>query len=493
MDDVTLPQAAASNNPLQQIQQYLLNRVQQQPDPQVLAQQRQQSLEQYQNSLRQPPMGNYTGTEHGLYSWIRNMGRMSPFAAVTQGIASGGDWQKANQEGLVHGDQLAFKAGYDDVKDREKESDLLDKSMMTLGKASLGKASNPVVKMDKDGNMVVYDPVSGSSRVVHASQRGEYQRVWQKAYTAAVDEGMENPESYAHGVASRVLGQSPGFNPQVTPTGSEPKPGAMDPNRVQDFILKGENGVPSLNLKGVSYNQARDQLNSIQNVTEREAALKALEQAVGSAPQPNPASINYRDRREDKQIQGYGTKEGEGLFKERENLTGLLGANSKVLSQLNALEELYKNPGMPEGEAGPRIQQIRSFMKSFNIPVDESVGPADFANALATNMSLLQKNADGHNLLPGAMSNYEDQLLQKMAPTLSLTQPGRLALIQFMKEVANANIRIANEGTKAAEGNLKQKGMLPSEWYSTKEKVMLQEMLRLKKVSEYLANQNGVK
>ena len=98
-------------------------------------------------------------------------------------------------------------------------------------------------------------------------------------------------------------------------------------------------------------------------------------------------------------------------------------------------------------------------------------------------MSLAQKNADGHNLLPGAMSNYEDQLLQKMAPTLTLTQEGRTALIKFMKEVASSNIRIAQEGSSLASQNGDR---LPASWYKRRERVMLEEMNRLKDLSSEL-------
>ena len=101
-------------------------------------------------------------------------------------------------------------------------------------------------------------------------------------------------------------------------------------------------------------------------------------------------------------------------------------------------------------------------------------------------MLFRSKNADGHNLLPGAMSNYEDQLLQKMAPTLSLTQEGRTALIKFMKEVASSNIRVAQEGSKLAAENGDR---LPASWYKRRERVMLEEMVRLKELSASLQSQ----
>jgi len=59
------------------------------------------------------------------------------------------------------------------------------------------------------------------------------------------------------------------------------------------------------------------------------------------------------------------------------------------------------------------------------------------------------------------MSNYEDQVLMSMAPSLSQTREGRRALIQFMREAINSRIRIAN---KAQEFAAEHNGMLTPEW-----------------------------
>lgn len=242
---------------------------------------------------------------------------------------------------------------------------------------------------------------------------------------------------------------------------------------------------PTLNFPGMTPQEVLSEAMKLAPGKDKTELLAALKEQTGvSAPATQVAAGPKRDKRSEEQSKSYGGEEGKQLFKEREGLTQLHGANTKILGQLNQLESIYKTPGMPEGELAPKIQQMRSALKSLGIEVSPSAGPADLAIAISTGMSLAQKNADGHNLLPGAMSNYEDQLLQKMAPTLSLTQEGRLSLIKFMKEVAASNVRIAQEGTAMAGAN---KNRLPDSWYQRKERIMLEEMARLKALSQQLS------
>ena len=206
-------------------------------------------------------------------------------------------------------------------------------------------------------------------------------------------------------------------------------------------------------------------------------------QVAGAVPSPP-----LKDVRTPAQQKGYGQEEGKGLFEERKAMTDLYGANSKLMGQLNTLENIYSNPNIPEGQLAEYQQSLRSGLKTLGVEVAPETGITDFAKAIGTSLALTQKNADGKNLLPGAMSNYEDQLLQKMAPTLSLTQEGRVALVQFMKQVAQSNLRIANEATQMASGN---KDMLPSGWYQRKERIMLEEMAKLKAESDRIIQQYG--
>lgn len=213
---------------------------------------------------------------------------------------------------------------------------------------------------------------------------------------------------------------------------------------------------------------------------------------VATAQQPllGGAVPPQKDVREGEQRKSYGKEEGQELFKERKALDTLYGANTKLVGQLNMLENIYSNPNIPEGELAGQIAAFRSGMKSLGVEVSDKAGLTDLAKAVSTGLALTQRTADGQNLLPGAMSNYEDQLLQKMAPTLNLTNQGRVALIQMMKQMAQANLRIAEEGTKMASAN---KDMLPADWYKRKERIMLEEMARMKMMSDKLVKQYGGK
>lgn len=212
---------------------------------------------------------------------------------------------------------------------------------------------------------------------------------------------------------------------------------------------------------------------------------QAPTQVAGPAGIPSP---QLKDVRTPAQQKGYGTEEGKGLFEERRAMSDLSGANAKLMGQLNTLENIYSNPNIPEGQLADYQQSLRSGLKTLGVEVAPETGITDFAKAIGTSLALTQKNADGKNLLPGAMSNYEDQLLQKMAPTLSLTQEGRVALVQFMKQVAQSNMRIANEATQMAAKN---KDQLPSAWYQRKERVMLEEMAKLKAESDRIVQTYG--
>lgn len=208
---------------------------------------------------------------------------------------------------------------------------------------------------------------------------------------------------------------------------------------------------------------------------------------TGATP---PAAPPFKDVREVEQGKSYGKEEGQELFKERKALDTLYSSNSRLMGQLNMLENIYNNPNIPEGELAGQVAAFRSGMKSLGVEVSDKAGLTDLAKAVSTGLALTQRTADGGNLLPGAMSNYEDQLLQKMAPTLNLTSQGRLALIQVMKQMAQSNLRYAEEGTKLAADN---KDRLPSSWYQRKERVMLEEMAKMKLMSDKLVKQYGGK
>ena len=142
MDEITLPQAATSNNVTGALQQLLLSRAKTPEQAQQAQQQRRQSLAEYQDELRAPPMGGYTGTEHSLYNWIGNIPNNTPANALYKGIAAGGDWVKNNATGLQSGRTAAAKVGYEDAKSEDASFDN-DRLLASMGRQGIAKPPSP--------------------------------------------------------------------------------------------------------------------------------------------------------------------------------------------------------------------------------------------------------------------------------------------------------------------------------------------------------------
>lgn len=454
---------------------------------QQLAQQQQQAQQQHLQAM-QTPMPQLSPIQSMVSDYLAKYASSPGMAwsAMASAAAGAPERERKIDENFLLRQQAAAEQEAKYAGDALKEADTFSARLNTSLRA--GKGSSATVKMDKDGNMVVYDPSSGESRVVHSSQRGEYQRIWAKAYEKAVQEDLENPEGYAANVASKVLSSSPGFNPQ-----KEAIPAQSTAPSSKDAIRLPPGTSPDEEAKALADFRAalssREQGKGDQSME----ALKARYPMTNLPPEASPsapATMSYKDVRTKEQQKGYGKEEGSELFKERKALDQLYGTNSKLLGQLNLLESVYNNPDIPEGELAGQIAALRSGLKSLGVEVSDKAGLTDLAKAVSTGMSLTQRTSDGQNLLPGAMSNYEDQLLQKMAPTLTLTSQGRLALIQMMRQVAQSNLRYAEEGTKMASAN---KDMLPAEWYKRKERIMLEEMAKMKHMSDQLIKQYGGK
>lgn len=200
-------------------------------------------------------------------------------------------------------------------------------------------------------------------------------------------------------------------------------------------------------------------------------------QATGSYPATK--KIAYLDKPKEKMEEAAAGEVGKDLGKELTNLNQAAATSAQVTNQLIQLKQLYENPNIPEGTYGPAIQSIRSGLKGLGADIKD-VGDADLADKIAKNYSLHLRTAGGQNLLPGAMSNYEDQLLQSMGPSLSSTQAGRLAQIELMLEIDKTNQRLASEINKMAGAN---RGIPPSEWHQRRERIIKEEKARLAVVS----------
>lgn len=357
----TLTQAATSTNPAGALQQLLLSRMPTPEQEEWQRQGRQDTLEEYQGALRSDPYQGYSALDHSLYSWIDNIGKSSqPAHAAMRGIAAGGKFMGDRARMLQAGEVAATKAGYEDAKLDGKE-DLLALKALSAATRSGGKGAAPTVKMDPDGNMVVYDPASNETKIVHSSQAGAYQRVWAKAYEKASAEGMENPEQYAHGVAGNVLGISPNAVKPIQPGAVKPE-GSVSPQigmqtpgdqakiaglQPETFTASVAGMTPEQEQAAIRKMQANLKIKDDVNASPeaRARAVEILRSMGGQGPSATPAAptIAYRDKPAAALAEGEAKGIAAARGKEYEAVQMAGAAAETMLQALNTLEKIKPN------------------------------------------------------------------------------------------------------------------------------------------------------
>ena len=202
-------------------------------------------------------------------------------------------------------------------------------------------------------------------------------------------------------------------------------------------------------------------------------------------------TMSYIDKPKRKMEEATATEAGKALGAEQQDLNAAAASSSQMIGQLDLLKRLYLTPNMPEGRFANELQTVRSGLKTIGIDVGDEVGAADMASSIAGKMALLTRTADGKNLMPGAMSDFEQRLLRTLVPGLEGTAQGRAALIDVMQQMARSRMRFAEEANKMAEAN---RGILPTEWNVRKQRIMKEEMARLAHLNaEVAARLQGVK
>ena len=199
--------------------------------------------------------------------------------------------------------------------------------------------------------------------------------------------------------------------------------------------------------------------------------------AQAKSAQPNlPPQMSYPDVPKREMEKAAGHEQGKELVKEFTGLRDAASASSNLLMQLSVLKELYTQHDLPEGAYGEKLQGIRSGLKTLGIDVCPETDAANLAEAISGKMALLTRTADGGNLMPGAMSDFEQKILRSLVPGLNATQEGRVALIDFLGAMANVRIRLAKEANANAEKN---RGIPSSDWYTRRDRILKEEQARL--------------
>lgn len=373
---------------------------------------------------------------------------------------------------------------------RDQNSALL--RAMGGGKSGL----TPTVKV-VDGKLVKYDPATGGVEVLTGSQDQMKSKLYQTFYKAAIDQERPNPEAYAQEQTERTLAgfggttvkgvpsAIPGVRAVGQPSMEEPAPeitGAKVEPAVLDLLSDKDAATAARLMARINANPAAAK-NDI-------ATLDKLVSRYSTAKQPQTpeafptATMSYVDKAKKEMEKESAKVSGKALAEEVYGMQEAAGTSSQLVGQLGLLKQIYQNPKIPEGELGPQIQSIKSSLKSLGIDVGAETGAADLAKSVAGKMALLTRTADGKNLMPGAMSDFEQKILQGLVPGLSGTAEGRVALIDMMQEIAKSRIRMAEEASKFID----ERGVVSPEWMKRKQRLMKEEMARVADFNRQIAS-----
>lgn len=383
--------------------------------------------------------------------------------------------------------QMNLKNQSDLTKLRQAEVRALEgkDQQASLLKALYGgnKGLNPTIKV-VDGKMIKYDPVTGTTEVLSGSQDQIKAKLFQTFYNKAVANEMENPEAYAQQQVDKTLGQFGGTTVKGTTnsipgTQSSDQPQTEEPAKPLSFG-EGSTGKGTVQLGGtipdmLSPEDANLASKLIARINANPAAaendtkrlydiLRRYQTPDATTPKPVAAgpALTYVDKQKRKEEEAYGAGVGKHMADTSVDLQKTGAAAQNLIGDLNTLEALYKEHGetVPEGALGPTINTMKSGLKSFGIDV-KGQGANDMVNAIATKQALKARTADGENMLPGAMSNYEDRLLQSMSPGMLMTQDGRMLAIQ----VAKAQMQMRVDLATAAREYIKAHKKLDEGWW----------------------------
>ena len=356
-------QAAPQQPQAQMLQQMLTQRLSTPEQAQQTNQQRQSALQAYQQSLLQPAMGNYTPTEHGLYSWLENMGKTrSPFDATARGIAAGGKMMSEQAAAVHQGNVAAAKAGYDDAVGQ----DVLDSRELSLMRLSgAGKAGGAT---GAEKILPLYGKIFNS----YAQQAKDMQFATPAERTEWIktnaDEATQSAvQQFGVAVSPEVLSQlfaatvstSTSTESNVQSNGSN----GREQSAVDENSSTSAPGMPSLVFKGKTADQVRQMASQVRDPAQKAELLRALDagqpilQDFPSAPVPGvdrskfaqsapPGTPPFKNKPNEALMEAGAKGMGSEYAKEYATMTDSAGPAKDQLDAYNTLEKIDPNTNM---------------------------------------------------------------------------------------------------------------------------------------------------
>jgi len=473
-----------------------------------------QDMERYAQMVEQSrsPDANEAATWGGM---ARAASQVAPTwgnigAMIGQVGGAYGAGQEAQQQNDLKNQASLTKMRQDEVRALESKD-----QNASLIKAMGGgaKAATPTIKV-VNGKLVAakWDPVTQSyaTEVLSGSQDELKARMFQTFYTKAVSAELPDPEAYALAQTEKMLkefggttvkGEAnaiPGVKSAVTSPVTEALPaerigpkeggeGTVDiaPSLAKTLSPEDKATVTRLVARiNANPNAAQNDTRTLQTLLSKydeRTQPGAIAPAAEAAPAP---TLKYLDKPKRAMEEETAKKAGTSLEKEQQDLNIAAESASQLSGQLDMLKKLYQTPNMPEGQMAKELQGIRSGLKTIGIDVGPEVGAADLASSISGKMALLSRTAEGKNLMPGAMSDFEQKILRGLVPGLEGTAEGRSALIDLMQNMTKTRMRFAEEANKMATEN---RGIIPPEWNQRKQRLMKEEMAKLAQLNTQIA------
>lgn len=156
----------------------------------------------------------------------------------------------------------------------------------------------------------------------------------------------------------------------------------------------------------------------------------------------------------------YDSERAKDFAKEAQKFNEAYQAGTQQRDNLDLLDGLLKNGNVAAGSLAELNSDLKGVAASFGINIAGKT-EEDVIRAITREMALKMKNQGGTNLMPGAMSDFEQKMLGSMVPGLSQSPQGRLLLSQVMRAKLERDMKISEMAADYEANN----GRLDSKFY----------------------------